>query len=70
MFGSAAPANNTFLTQSTPINQNRTGNGFLFNSTATQPSVLTSTPFGSPNLFGTNKHELLIERETCFLWLF
>lgn len=56
IFGSATPGNNSFLAQSTPINQNRTASGYLFNSTGTQPSVLTSTPFGSTTLFGKNKH--------------
>ena len=66
MFGSAAPTNNNFLAQSTPINQNRTASGFLFNSTATQPSALTSTPFGSTTLFGKNKRS----KEKSVSWLF
>lgn len=45
----------SFLGQSTPVNQNRSTSGFLFNSTATQPSTLTSTPFTSTSLFGKKK---------------
>jgi hypothetical protein len=51
-FGSATPSSTSFLGQSTPVNQNRSATGFLFNSTTTQPSTLTSTPFSSTSLFG------------------
>jgi len=51
-FGQTPQTNTSFLGQSTPVNQTRTGSGFLFNSTATQPSTLTSTPFTSNSLFG------------------
>jgi len=50
---SSTPSNTSLFGQSTPINQNRTGSGFLFgNTTTTQPSTLTSTPFNSTSLFG------------------
>jgi len=66
-FGST-PANSTnFLGQSTPVNQNRSGTSFLFNSTTNQPSTLTSTPFASTSLFGkNNKIIFLIDSYSLF----
>lgn len=55
-FGSAAtattPSNTSLFGTSTPVNQNRTGTSLFGNTTTTQPSALTSTPFGSTSLFG------------------
>jgi hypothetical protein len=54
-FGPTTSNSTSFLGQSTPVNQNRSTTGFLFNSTTTQPSTLTSTPFTSTSLFGKNQ---------------
>lgn len=64
-FGSTTQTNTSFLGQSTPVNQTRSGSGFLFNSTTTQPSTLTSTPFASTSLFGK---KILINRNRTFLF--
>jgi len=66
-FGSATPGSTSFLAQSTPINQTRSASGFLFNSTATQPSTLTSTPFGSTTLFGTSINDFFWRRRIIFV---
>lgn len=59
--GGTTPGSTSLFGQTTPVNQNRTASGFLFNSTANQPSTLTSTPFASPNLFGkTKKNERML----------
>jgi len=69
-FGPTATNSTSFLGQSTPVNQNRSGTGFLFNSTTTQPSTLTSTPFTSTSLFGKNNKiifliEVLVKEKCC-----
>jgi hypothetical protein len=48
---STTASSTSFLGQSTPVNQNRTGT-ILFGGTTTQPNTLTSTPFTSTSLFG------------------
>ncbi|CAF3518741.1 unnamed protein product [Adineta steineri] len=49
------PGNTSLFGQTTPVNQTRTGSGFLFgNTTTTQPNTLTSTPFSSTSLFGAS----------------
>jgi hypothetical protein len=66
--GGTTPNNTSLFGQSTPVNQNRTPGSFLFgNTTTTQPTALTSTPFSSSTLFGNSKISIIQSSSISFL---